>query len=345
MSAPAMSSADRRNRAAGDGARDCTMIRRRQGVAAEAQSGRAALRIAGIMRGIKTYSVSERVAGADFGIHDERAPTRIAQAHRHEYFQVQLNLAGTAQSHIGAARRELVPGSLAFVLPFRVHRIERGADARFYVINYTARFLRPELAVDPLDLEDVPVARAPELAPFLFQEYMDFRLDGADLQFAVAACRRMAEEGTRRRLFSTEIIRANLLLLIATVCRRHERRLAELAASNAHNRSRREALKRVMRHVRENLARRITLATAAAAADLSPTYLAHLIKKETGRTFIDIVTERRMEQARELLAHTALRIAEVAAAVGFEDEAYFARRFRQRFRISPSGYRSRAAAR
>ena len=70
-------------------------------------------------------------------------------------------------------------------------------------------------------------------------------------------------------------------------------------------------------------------------------YLAHLLKKETGKTFTDLVTERRMEKAQELLAHTTLRIAEVAEAVGFEDEAYFARRFRQCLKIAPREYRNR----
>ncbi len=296
-------------------------------------------------RAIKTYAMSERVADTDFGIHDERAATRIGQAHRHEYFQLQLNLAGTAQSHIGATVRALTPGSLAFVLPFRVHRIERAPDSRFYVINFTRRFLRPELDVDPLDLEDVPLDHVPELAPFLFQEFMDFRLGGDELGFAGAACRRMAGENAQRRFCSLEIIRAHLMLLIGTVCRRYEHELLGLSASQAQRKSRRDALARVMRHVRENLGRRITLSSAAAAADLSPNYLAHLIKKETGKTFTDLVTERRMEKAQELLAHTTLRIAEIAAEVGFEDEAYFARRFRQRFRLAPRDYRSRAVSR
>lgn len=282
--------------------------------------------------------------GPDFGIHDERSVTRIGEAHRHEYFQIQLNLAGSTSHHVGATARPLEPGSLSFVPPYRVHRVPHPPGSRFFVINFNQRLLRPELDVDPLDLEDVPLDRAPELAPFLFQEFLDFRLDGPDLQFAEQTCRRLAEENANRRFCSIEMIRAHLLLLIGTVCRRYERELLELAATQAQRRSRRDALSRVSRHVRDNLAQRITLADAAAAADLSPNYLAHLLKKETGKTFTDLVTERRMEKAQELLAHTTLRIAEVAEAVGFEDEAYFARRFRQCFKIAPRDYRNKAAA-
>ena len=294
-------------------------------------------------RAIRTYSMADRAAGPEFGIRDEKSVTRIAEAHRHEYFQLQLNLAGETEHHIAATTRPLGPGYLSFVLPYRVHRVPHPPGSKFFVVSFNLRFLRPELDVDPLDLEDVPLARAPELAPFLFQEYMDFRLTGADLALARNACRQMRAESAHLRYCSPELIRAHLLLLISTVCRRHERAIARLAAAQAQRTSRRDALARVMRHVRENLGRRLQLADAAAAADLSPNYLAHLIKKETGKTFVDLVTERRMEKARELLAHTTLRIGEIAAATGFADEAYFARRFRQRYGMAPRQFRARRA--
>jgi len=294
-------------------------------------------------RAIRTYTLADRAAGPDFGIRDEKSVTRIAEAHRHEYFQLQLNLAGKTQHHIAAATRPLAPGYLSFVLPYRVHRVPHPPGSRFFVVSFNLKFLRPELDIDPLDLEDVPLARAPELAPFLFQEYMDFRLAGADLALARDACLRMQVENARRRYCSLELIRGYLLLLIGTVCRSHERGLLRLAERQAQRTSRREALARVMRHVREHLGERLQLADAAAAADLSPNYLAHLIKKETGKTFVDLVTERRMEKARELLAHTAMRIGEIAAAVGFPDEAYFARRFRQRYTMAPRQFRERGS--
>ncbi len=295
-------------------------------------------------RAIRTYSMADRAAGPDFGIRDETSVTRIADAHRHEYFQVQLNLAGETKHHIAATTRPLGSGYLSFVLPYRVHRVPHPPGSKFYVVSFNLRFLRPELDVDPLDLEDVPLARAPELAPFLFQEYLDFQLRGDELTAAREACEWMAAESRHRRYCSLEMIRGHLLLLIGTVCQRYEQELTALAAKQAQRTSRRDALARVVRHVRENLAQRITLIGAAAAADLSPNYLAHLLKKETGKTFTDLVTERRMEKAQELLAHTTLRISEIAEAVGFEDGAYFARRFRQCYAIAPRDYRRKAAA-
>jgi AraC-like DNA-binding protein len=47
-----------------------------------------------------------------------------------------------------------------------------------------------------------------------------------------------------------------------------------------------------------------------------------------------------MQKARELLLSTSIRMTEVAEAVGFEDEAYFARRFKQRYGKTPTEMRS-----
>ncbi len=291
---------------------------------------------------IRTYSLAERAAHPDFSIHDERTRSRIEHAHRHEYFQVQLNLAGRTRQHIGTVERPLDAGGLSFVLPYRVHHIPHPAGSRFFVLSFTQRFLRPELDVDPLDLEDVAVTRAPELAPFLYQEFLDFRLTGAELDLARGACLAMADESERRGFCSAELIRANLLLLLGVVCRHYERELTGLASGHAQRRSRRDTLARVGRYVREHLAQRMTLADAAAAVALSPNYLAHILKKETGKTFTDLVTERRMGEACELLRHTEMRVSEIARVVGFDDEAYFARRFRQWFEVSPREYRRKS---
>lgn len=295
-------------------------------------------------RAIRTYSLADRAAAPDFSIRDQGSVTRITEAHRHEYFQVQLNLAGRTTQYIAASRRPLGPGGLSFVLPYRVHHVPHPPRSRFYILSFNLKFLRPELDVHPLDLEDVPLAQAPELAPFLFQEFLDFSLQGQDLAAAEAACRSMQAENARRRYGSTEIIRGQLLWLLGTVCSRHERALQAQVARKGQQVSRRDALARVMRHVRENLGGRLQLADAAAAAGLSPNYLAHLIKKDTGKTFVDLVTERRMEKACELLAHTTQRVGDIAATVGFADEAYFTRRFRQRYRQTPTQFRRHAAA-
>ncbi len=292
------------------------------------------------LRQIPTVGMAETAEHPDFDIREQDARAGQNGPHRHEYFQIQINRAGASEQNIGGAVRPFRRGQLCFVLPYRVHFIPHPPGSRYVIVNFAQRFLRPGLEVDPLDLEDVAIAQAPELAPFLFQEYLDFGFDDTRFAEVEQIITRMKAENASRCFGSPEMLRGLLLQLIALVCRQHESELLRLAAGQAQITSRRDSLQRVLRHIRTHLTEEIALSDAAAAAFLSPNYLAHLLKKETGKTFTELVTERRMERAQELLINSAARVADVAHSCGFADEAYFTRRFKQWFGVSPSAYRS-----
>ncbi|ALK97626.1 AraC family transcriptional regulator [Massilia sp. WF1] len=294
---------------------------------------------------VQTYAMEERSAHREFDIRDQNVRAPLTQPHRHDYFQIMVTLEGTAQQTIGGSVRPLRPGTLTFVLPYRVHLVPLPAGSRFVVLNFAQRFLRPELDVDPLDLEDVPVSRVPELAPFLYQEYLDFVVEeGRDRDHLLGLLDQMIAENRERRFGSLEILRGKLLQLIGLTCRRHETELLRLATARTNSSGRRDALLRVSRYIRDHLSQEMCLTDAAAAAYLSPNYLAHLLKKEIGKSFTELVTERRMERAQELLTNTRMRIAEVAHATGFADEGYFTRRFRQCYGRSPRAFRETVRA-
>lgn len=63
---------------------------------------------------------------------------------------------------------------------------------------------------------------------------------------------------------------------------------------------------------------------------------------EVGRTPMDVITERRMHYAAELLEHGEYKIVEVSTRVGYRSEAAFSRRFTRYFGLSPSQMRHKA---
>ncbi|MDE1170196.1 MAG: helix-turn-helix transcriptional regulator [Verrucomicrobium sp.] len=71
----------------------------------------------------------------------------------------------------------------------------------------------------------------------------------------------------------------------------------------------------------------------------SADYLSHLFRQETGRRLAAYITAERVEAARELLRRTALTVAEIAFAVGFENPGYFARVFKASAGAAPGEYR------
>lgn len=278
---------------------------------------------------VRTYRMDERANHPDFDIRFQGARDELKQVHRHDYFQIQVGLEGETSQAIGGAVRPFGRGVLSFVLPHRMHVIPHPPGSRYCIINFDRRLLWPALDVDALELDALPFATHPELAPFLFQEYVDFAFDEPDFARILGWLDEMQACNATRGFGEMTMIRGILQQLIGLACLRRQASLLEVSARHDGRVSRHDALQRVLRHVREHLGSELSLTAAAEAAFLSPTYLANLLKRETGQTFTELVTARRMARARELLLTTSMPIGDVATQCGYEDEAYFSRRFKQ----------------
>lgn len=64
-----------------------------------------------------------------------------------------------------------------------------------------------------------------------------------------------------------------------------------------------------------------------------------LIKKNTGLTFKELVQEKRIEKAIELLKRTDYAIEDIIRRVGYENDSYFYRIFKKKFGLSPKEYK------
>ena len=67
--------------------------------------------------------------------------------------------------------------------------------------------------------------------------------------------------------------------------------------------------------------------------------LSKLIKQKTGATFQELLQQKRFEKAISLLTETDLAIEEVVLAVGYENQSYFYRQFKERYGMTPRDYR------
>ena len=78
------------------------------------------------------------------------------------------------------------------------------------------------------------------------------------------------------------------------------------------------------------------------ALDYNPDYMRRLFKQEMGRTPSDYLTEKRVENAKKLLACGStpeLSVAEIAFICGFYDSNYFTRVFKKETGVLPTAYR------
>lgn len=84
----------------------------------------------------------------------------------------------------------------------------------------------------------------------------------------------------------------------------------------------------------------ISLNTVAASVNLSPNHFSTIFSQETGKTFIEFLTDARMDRAKELLRSTSMKTAEIAYAVGYKDSHYFSYLFKKTQGRTPREFRS-----
>ena len=85
----------------------------------------------------------------------------------------------------------------------------------------------------------------------------------------------------------------------------------------------------------------ISLNSVADSVGMSPSYFSSVFSKESGKTFVEFLTETRMEKAKELLMCSALKTSEIGYEVGYKDPHYFSYIFKKTQGCSPKDYRAR----
>lgn len=85
----------------------------------------------------------------------------------------------------------------------------------------------------------------------------------------------------------------------------------------------------------------ISLNTVAMHVGMSPSYFSSIFSKESGKTFVEYLTEVRMAKAREYLMCSSMKTSEIGYEVGYRDPHYFSYIFKKTQGCSPKEYRAR----
>lgn len=101
-------------------------------------------------------------------------------------------------------------------------------------------------------------------------------------------------------------------------------------------------VKKALSYMEEHLATPLTLASVSAYVGFSPNYLSQMVKRSTGKTFVEHLTGYRMEAAKRLLKQGGHNISEISSRVGYENQRYFTQVFMKQEGITPSEYRKSA---
>ena len=101
-----------------------------------------------------------------------------------------------------------------------------------------------------------------------------------------------------------------------------------------------EAQQYIQRHFTEN---DLSLGKVAGAIGVSPNHLSHLFSQKTGHTFVEYLTQLRLDFAKKLMKTTELTSAEIGMKVGYSDAHYFYYIFKKTLDMTPKEYRNSSA--
>ncbi|OZB91110.1 response regulator [Paenibacillus sp. XY044] len=99
-------------------------------------------------------------------------------------------------------------------------------------------------------------------------------------------------------------------------------------------------VERAVAYIHDHLGQSLSLQQVAKHVHMNTNYFSELFKRETGRNYIEYVTQAKLRKAMMLLRETPAKVSEVAGEIGYEDLKYFNRLFKKFTGQTPSEYRA-----
>lgn len=284
----------------------------------------------------RSYAL-DRGEGPRFHVRLVEDTQRLYPAHKHDYFQILYFLTEAPSQRIGLTIHKPVPGTIFFVAPMVPHQIRFDQATRCVVLYFDLDFLRPGVPRSHPISELVRLS--PELTPFAWQNHLPFNVGQDRAEHVERALRSMMRQASADSIYATEVIRAELSLMLASLCQHYEAEFAELSAKLPIVGRDSGHMRRISEFIGENYIRGPSLDEAAHAVHLSRSRLCALVRQYTGTTFNMLIRELRIEDARERLVLTDDPIGQIAYGVGYQDEKYFLRAFKNSVGMTPTAYR------
>ncbi|EHK2441594.1 response regulator [Clostridium perfringens] len=96
---------------------------------------------------------------------------------------------------------------------------------------------------------------------------------------------------------------------------------------------------KVSKYIDDNMDKMLKLEELASICNLSPGYFSRVFKKETGKTVITYINEKKVERAKKLLKESKEPIINISLDLGFDDCGYFIRVFKKITGLTPKAFR------
>ena len=250
--------------------------------------------------------------------------------HRHDYVEVVYMCAGRTTHIVGGKTVVLEAGELLFLNQSALHEVCR-AEETDVAVNFIVVPEFFETALAAIGEEETPLRRF--LVGCLCKPgdgpgYLHFRV--ADVKPVQNQVENLLWTLTRDMPNKRKLCRMMMAVLFLQLMGHTE----TLITADPEE----DTVLKVLRYLESNYVSG-SLSEAAEQLHYDLCWLSRQIKRVTGKTYTQLVQEKRLAQAAFLLCNTRQNVADISAAVGYENISYFHRIFAAAYGMSPKHYR------
>lgn len=263
-----------------------------------------------------------------FARHFRFAPTH---EHTHDFIEVMYCLSGSVTHHIGKDSVTIREGDILLLRQFTRHSIDTALE-NDVCVNF---ILRPEFLDKTMEM----LGEEPSPLHNFFTSCM--KADAGDQEYLhvslgssphVQSLLDVMLWNLIHGISNKNSINENLMGLVML--------LVQDKADSDFGQSGDTMIWQVLHYVERNY-KTCSLKDCAETLHFDYYALANKVKRETGKTFIQLVQDKRLSQATYLLRSSSLTVHEIANAVGYENEGFFYRLFVNHYGMTPKEYRKK----
>lgn len=254
--------------------------------------------------------------------------------HEHEFFEILCIYDGTANTTIQGISHTLTTGDVCIIPPHTKHSV--GIFDGSIAINILVRSSTFESTFFQILTADSALAQ-------FFTHVLFHKTEGNFLIFhtendqsVIRSVENLFIEYLGHEKYSYTFLNSMLVLFWAQLLRCHENDIESILTKDTTGNSMTE----ILDYINHNY-QTATLSDTAAHFNYSISHFSTLIKEGTGRTFLQIIRDIKLNQACRALRQTTLSIPAICELVGYETPEHFMRTFKKAYGMTPGEYRKK----
>lgn len=100
-------------------------------------------------------------------------------------------------------------------------------------------------------------------------------------------------------------------------------------------------VKKALDYIDTKFAEPITVESISQFLGISKCYFCSIFKKDTNKTFTQVLNEKRIEKSKQLLKETGLSILDISISIGYNNQNYYNMLFKKSTGLTPYQYRNK----